>query len=547
MLKYLKIRNLAVIHEAELEVESAFICLTGESGAGKSVLVDALLLLAGGRASADLVRTGSDKSVIEAEFELDRQVEELPLLEDGQLFLRREITREGKSRAFVNGALVPNGVLQQYAETAFEIHGQHGQQRLLKAKNHLDIFDEQTGIMDQRRAFEEKLTALKQDLREYAELKAGEAQRLKEIDFIHMQIGEIEAVNPSGEDADLDARLHKARNAETIRANRIELNELLNDRLAPDLERVGQLVRSLSEFEPTLAPYGEQVETLAATLEDLRGETESADEGFEVENPLPALEARENELNRLFMKYGRDVEEVLAELDRLKSSLAETAAASQSLGGRWRRLQRDYQALGAQRQALHQARERAAAAFEKEVERNFADLSLRSARFRVENKWADWPGELTEEPVLAAPAFQFLLSSNLGEPLKPLTKVASGGELSRVLLSLISAFKRPSSMLLVFDEIDAGLGGETAHAVGAKLATLGRTHQVMCVTHFAQVARFAAQQIKLEKRERAGRTFVGLAVCDYDQRVAELARLMGGDADSESLREHARSLIQPVG
>jgi len=545
MLKYLKIQNLAVIHEAALEVDGAFICLVGESGTGKSVLIDALLLLAGGRASSDLVRAGSDKAVIEAQFELDGQPEDLELLEDEQLFLRREITRDGKSRAFVNGALVPNGVLGQYAEHAFEIHGQHGQQRLLKPKNHLDIFDEQSGAAALRQRFEAQLAAFRRDLRAYLDLKAGEAQRLKDIDFLRMQIDEIRAVNPVEDDLDLDQRLERARNAETIRENKRELNELAGERLQPDLKRAVKLTRALAAFEPAMAPYGEQLETLMATLEDLRAETDGWDDESD-ENPLPALEARETELNRLFMKYGRDVSEVLAERDRLQAALAEQENAAQGLDARWGELARDYAALRQAKDALHRAREAALPGFVADVEAGLADLSLRSAEFQVQNRWPDWPAKLSEEPALPGPEFQFLLSANPGEPPKPLSKIASGGELSRVLLALINAFKRPSALLLVFDEIDAGLGGETANAVGAKLAELGRTHQVLCVTHFAQVARFASQLIKLEKAERDGRVFVSLIACDYERRVAELARLMGGDADAEDLREHARKLIQPA-
>jgi DNA repair protein RecN (Recombination protein N) len=369
---------------------------------------------------------------------------------------------------------------------------------------------------------------------------------LKELDFLQIQIGEIEEAGISEEDADLEIRLKRARNQEEIRANRHELNELLEDRLVPDSQRAEKLLEQLAEFEPHLQPYLEQTRSLTAVLGELRNETNVWDEEDEDAQSLDKLEDRESTLNKLFMKYGRDVEEVLAELSRLKTRREELLDDSAGLDTRWAQLEQQYAGLLAKGNALHGARQKGVKGFAAAVKRGLRDLSMPKAEFVVENEWPVWPlldREQTELPALSGPKLQFLFSSNLGEPVKPLTKVASGGELSRVLLALINAFQRPSRVLLVFDEIDAGLGGETAHTVGAKLAELGERHQVMCVTHFAQVARFANQQIKLEKKTAAGRTSTSLVICDYEERVAELARLMAGDAASQSLQEHARALL----
>ncbi len=548
MLRTLRVKNLAIIDLAELELDGGFVCLTGESGAGKSVLIDALLLLAGTRASSDLVRSGCDKAVVEASFTLPEQSPEHELLEGDELFLRREVTAEGRSRALVNGVMVPNSVLGSYAELAFEIHGQHGQQRLLRQTDHLGIFDEQVALSDQSQAFRARLEELRTDFRAWWEQKDGEARRLKEIDFLKLQIAEIAEVGPREEDADLELRLKAARNGETIRAARADLATLLNGDLMPGLTRLTRLLDTLREYDPSLDAYREQVDGASATLGDLFAEVSYRDDEYDAA-ALRAMEERENALNRLYMKYGRNLEEVMAEHATLKRRLAALQGASSGLEEGRRALEARYAELLEAGRALQAAREKAAIPFARKVEKKLRSLAMPGARFAVHCHAPAWPARLTEDRVLALPApeLSFQLAANAGEPLRPLARVASGGELSRVLLALISAFQRDSGRLLVFDEIDAGLGGETAHKVGRELADLGRRHQVLCVTHFAQVARFADHLIKIEKKVRGGRTTTSLVSCDTEQRVDELTRLLGGDEASPDLRQHARKLLAAQG
>jgi len=544
MLRYLKVENLAIIDAAELELDGGFICLTGESGAGKSVLIDALLLLGGGRASSDLVRTGCDRAVVEAVFTLPETSRELELLEGNELILRREVTAEGRSRAMVNGVMVPNNVLAGYAELAFEIHGQHGQQRLLRKANHQAIFDEQVGLVDRVAAFRAGMEELRNRFRAYWDLKDGEAQRLREIDFLELQIGEIEAVGPSEEDADLELRLKAARNHETIRTAREELGTVLRKDLLPGLARVEKLLLTLGEYEPGLNEYRAQIDGLSATLSDLEGEVAYRDDDFD-ERALRKMEERESALNKLYMKYGRCLDEVLEEHASLKRRLRELEGDTSTLAERWREIEKAYASLRREASALATAREKAAGPFVRGVEKKLRQLAMSAARFSVHHHQAPWPEKLpeTRELELPAPEIGFQLAANPGEPLRSLERVASGGELSRVLLALIGSFQRDSARLLVFDEIDAGLGGESAHEVGRELAALGKRHQALCVTHFAQVARYADQMIKLEKRVHQGRTTTSMVRCDTEQRIDELARLLGGDAAAPELREHARKLL----
>jgi DNA repair protein RecN (Recombination protein N) len=442
--------------------------------------------------------------------------------------------------------MVPNAVLQNYGDLAFEIHGQHGQQRLLKARNHLHIFEEQTGLGGDFADFAKAMAEFRAAFRHFWELKDGEAERLKEIDFIDHQLTEIDGIAPSEEDRELEDKLRLARNHELIRAREQELHNLLSENLIPDLKRCERLVREIAEFKAPLKPYLNDLESLTASFGELQAEFndfQDPDDNAEVE--LAHLEARETALNRLFMKYGRDLDEVLAERERLQQRATELKRDSSGLEQQWSQLSKTYAALCTRKTKLDRSRQTAIKGFARAVKDHLRDLALKGASFEIGYTWPDWPAELpqTRDLNLAKPDFEFLFSPNPGEPVKPISRVASGGELSRVLLALISAFQRNGARMLVFDEIDAGLGGETAHAAGAKLAGLGKGHQVVCVTHFAQVARYANQQVKIEKRVRGKRTFTSLVVCDYQQRIAELARLMGGDADSESLREHARDML----
>jgi DNA repair protein RecN (Recombination protein N) len=555
MLRLLKVQNLAVIDAAELELNEGFICLTGESGAGKSIIIEALQLLSGNRASADLIRQGCDKAIVEAEFELDPVYEQvdrsehgLELLDGTQLFLRREISKEGKSRGFVNGALVPNSKLAAYSELVFEIHGQHGQQKLMQEREHQRMFDARTGLSETADAFRKQVRSFRKAFEQYWDLKDGEAARLKELDFVQMQIDEIEEVNPAEEDLELDQRLERERNRENIKRYRFELEDLLDTKLLPDLSRFQSTLDQLAQFEKPLEPYVEQVESLYATLSDLQSEVTSLADDTSEAGALIELEGRESALNKLFMKYGRDVQEVIDELERLKTRRNQLQEEAFGLDVRWQQLENEYKALSASKHALEKAREKASSGFSDAVCDALKDLALLRAAFSVTFDASDWPKTLLlqRDLDLALPKLRFLFSANPGEPARPLSKVASGGEMSRVMLALISTLERKSKRLLVFDEIDAGLGGETAHAIGAKLAQLGVGHQVFCVTHFAQVARFANQQIKIGKRETEGRTFSYLELCDHEGRVTELARLLGGDSAAQNLRDHARSLLADV-
>ncbi|MCB1042654.1 MAG: AAA family ATPase [Acidobacteria bacterium] len=543
MLRVLRAENLALIESVTVEFKSGFVCITGETGAGKSLLLDALQLLSGARAASDLVRTGCDKAVVEAEFECDVQAD-LDLLEGPQLFLRREVTSEGRSRAFVNGVAVPNSVLAQYAEIAFELYGQGGQHQLLSSSHHLPLFDRSMALQEQSEEFVLQRKHFEAQFASYWAIVDGEQERLRAIDSLSMQIAEIEKVGPNEEDLDIEIRLKRLRHAEDLRAATHDLGACLDDRVLPDLGRVSKNLDFILGYHPHMEPYREQVQTARDTLRELQRDLNELSVS---DNPKQTaeLESRVHALNQLMMKYGRDVEEVMAEWAAIKHKRETLLSQSAELPDAWRNLQAAYGALTQSRKELDQERLKSCEAFAKRVNEALIHLSFKDASFEPRYHWSQWPAELPEERILGLPnaEMQFFLAANLGETAKPLAKIASGGEISRVLLAVICSFERSAPITMVFDEVDAGIGGATANHVGIKLAELGARHQVICVTHLAQVASKANQHLTIEKVIDGTRTRTSIYEVSGEQRVSELARLMGGDSGSASLKAHAMGML----
>lgn len=555
LLTYLNVKNLAVVASAELEFGPGFICLTGETGAGKSLIVDALGALGGKKVSPDWIRTGEEKAIIEAVFSLegerttvadeDETAESFELIEDGELILRREISRRGRSRAFINGVMVPSKLLQDYASLVFEIHGQHGQQELLRERHHGALFDQHVGLAEAARHFERNRNHFLGSWKTYWNDVANEAEYRKELDYLRHQIQEIDRAKLCEEDDELEARLKLAENAEMIQLARQESVDLMDRTLIPDSRRlVGQL-ESLSEYDPELGPYTEQIKGFMVTLSELNHELSGLLFEELDERTLAALRRRQSELNELFLKFGSDRMAVLEERNRMVQRKDQLESSAGNLEQTWRDLCQRYEALRDEKASLDRRRLQLSEPFEKALTDVLAQLSFPHAAFKTKWDTPSWPVELPEVPDLKCPlsSLVFLFSPNAGEEPKALHKIASGGELSRVMLALIVSLKRSTAKTMVFDEVDAGLGGETAKLVGQKLAELGETSQVLCVTHLAQVAQFGAQHWLVEKRLENGRTLTDFRALDKESRTAELARLMGGDAMAPGLLQHARTMI----
>ena len=537
MLRYLSIRNLAVIEHVQIEFEPGLNVLTGETGAGKSILVEAVGLLLGGRASSDLVRTGEDRAQIEAQFEdASREV-----------VVRREVTAQGRSRAFINGALATAAVLRDLSERLIELHGQHEHQVLLDPASHLDLLDAYAGLQDRRAhvadAFE-RLQALRIELQA---LQLDEREKAARVDLLTFQRDEIARARlRAGEDEEVTAARHVLANAEKLQRLSAEAYSLLyesDDAVLGSLTGVWRRVDELAALDPRAHPYVESRDAIKSQLEDLayflRGYSEAIDAS---PGRLNELEDRLVLIERLKRKYGPTIADVLAHHDRCDEELTALAHLDDRAAQISADLERERVEYLARAGALSAERRKSADAFAAALEASLAELAMARTRFAVRFQpaaagEATWTARGTDEA-------EFLLSPNPGEDVRPLSRIASGGELSRVMLAL-RGLTRPSGRAptLIFDEVDAGIGGRAADDVGRKLRELGKDAQVLCITHLPQIAAAGATHFRVTKAVRGGRTITAVERLRGEERPEELARMMAGAAVTSAALLSARNLL----
>src|SRR5712691_2766825 len=557
MLKLLRINNIAIIAELELEFGSGLSLLTGETGAGKSILIDALGLLFGARASSELIRTGEERAVVEAVFESAGaagagEAHGLPV--DGEeLVLRREVHVSGKGKATVNGALVPVSVLRELAPWLAAIHGQHEPQGLLDPETHVAVLDRHARLADEAdalvrpfrrlREVEAELEALRRDRREAERRREMLEYQAAEIEKAHLAAGEEEAL----------------RQEKQIQASAGRLAELSSDayRLLYDDEDavvslLGQVYRKVEELaaiDPRLVPHLEAKAAVRASLDDLALFLRDYREGLQVSpGRLDEIESRLDLVERLKRKYGATVEEVIAFGARCRADLASLGSPEE----REATLQREKEELAgkylAAARALSRKRRSAARDLEKKMQSELAELAMEKTRFKVQFQpdiAGDDDGAIWTEQGLETA--EFLISPNPGEELRGLARIVSGGELSRILLALKSVATQDDldeGKTLVFDEVDAGIGGRVAVVVGRKLRAIAERHQVLCVTHLPQIASMADSHFVVRKRVERGRTITDVRPLADAERVEEVARMLGGETVTETARRHAREMVK---
>jgi DNA repair protein RecN (Recombination protein N) len=538
MLRFLAIRNLAVIEELEIEFDSGLNILTGETGAGKSVLVEAIGLLVGGRASADLVRTGADLGTVQAVFERA----------DGrEIIVRREISAQGRSRAFIDDTLATSAALKELGAALVDLHGQHEHQSLLEPTEHLDLIDAFGGydghIDAVQCAFDEWRTA--SAAFERTTLSAQDRQA--RIERARWQLQEIDRVDPKSEE---DERLAAERlvlgNADRLVRWSSEAYAALYDgetaalaQLALAWKRVGDL----AELDPSFRADLEARVGIKAQLEDLSFRLRAYSRDLDASpERLQHVEDRLAALERLKKKFGPELSDVRAHRESLAeeiASLDDTAETTAALAAREERTADEFVAAAG---TLASARRQAAKRLAPALESALADLAMPHSivDLRLSDRSSDrpsWTRRGTDEVA-------FLLSPNPGEEVRPLSRIASGGELSRIMLALRTLAGRiEAGRTLIFDEVDAGVGGAAADAVGARLQSLGTAHQVLCVTHLAQVAARASAHFQIAKQLRAGRTTTVVTRLDPAGREAEVARMIAGASVSSQVLASAREMI----
>jgi len=545
MLRFLRIRNLAVIEAVEVEFEPGLNVLTGETGAGKSIVVEAVGLLLGGRAASDLVRTGESHAAIEAIFE--HPSTSLRAGEFEEVIVRREINSQGRSRSFINGALATAAALRDLSARLVELHGQHEHQALLDPLTHLPLVDAHAELTDLAarvagawagvRTLREQLDRSRMDAREKA----------ARLDLIAFQLGEIDKAAPkAGEDETLGATRQVLASAERIQTLCEESYAALYESDGAVLASLGGVwkrVGELATLDPQFASYVESRDGIKAQLEDLAFFLRRYADGVDASpGRLQEVEDRLAVLERIKRKYGPTLEDVLARgraLARERDLLSGSGERAEDLQKALNDASERYLALARE---LSRKRRDAAGPFARTVETLLAGLAMERTRFDLRFNGAEaGPEEWNERGIDRA---EFYVSPNPGEELRPLARIVSGGELSRVMLALktLTVGDAPGKTL-IFDEVDAGIGGRVAEVVGGRLRALGERFQVLCITHLPQIAARATTQFRIEKRVRGSRTVTSVERLSDAGRVEEIARMIGGAVVTDPVRATARELI----
>ena len=550
MLELLHIENIAVIEEADIQFRPGFNALTGETGAGKSIVIDAMGAVLGGRTSRDLIRTGAAKAFVSAEF--SAVPADLPGLlenglapdEDGNLLLQREISGEGKNACRVNGRPITVAQLRQIGGELLNIHGQHDGTQLLDEElrgAYLDRFGRTEEPLGAYQSAYAVLSGLREQIKA---LQMDEAEKARRVDSLRFQINELERAElRPGEEEELEQRRNLLRNGEKYLSalsgadyclsgddeNAGAVNQLRDAEEA--LSGVRNLDGELGEAYKRLGALRSEAYDLAETIRDLRGAFDFSPE------ELDAAESRADQLYRLKKKYGATVEEMLAYLDQRRAELDAIETADDTLILLAKKLGKAEKAVQTAGKALTEARKQAAAALEARIQKELRDLDMNRVRFAIDFAPKDPSPD-------GCDVVRFLMSANAGEDLKPIAKIASGGELARIMLALKNVLAEQEAVgTLVFDEVDTGVSGRAAQKVAEKLAQVSRRKQVLCVTHLPQLAAMADTHFSVEKGEAKGRTYTRVVLLDRERRKAELARITGGSKVTDALLASSGELL----
>ncbi len=562
MIESLRIRDLALVEDAELELDAGLNVLTGETGAGKSLVLSALSLLAGGRPATDTVRSEAPRTLIEAIVRtggiagLEQALVERELApEDGALVVARTVAADGRSRAQVAGQWVPVSVLRELLEGRLEISSQHATQSLRRAGSHTDLLDAYAGAGAQRRDVQRLYRELRECLEAARGLRETGEERERRRDFLAFQRDEIDAAElRSGELESLGVELRRLSHAEGLREEGAAVGRALAGDDAPEgasaLESIESALRaleSMSRTDPGLAEAAGRLLGLRDELEDLARELARFVDRIDLDPARQAaVEERLGELERIRRKYGADEDAILAHHAAIATELEALGGEGDRVAELDARAEQLTQALATAAAQLSRARKRAAASLRREVEKNLARLEMPGARFAVAFEPVTHDEALPCGPA-GAESIAFCLAANPDGPPKPLQKVASGGELSRVFLALKCAQLRgrsASGTVLVFDEVDVGIGGRAIDQVGALLKELGKSHQILCITHWPQIAAAAARHFRVSKSLQGDRSTTRVELLGEQDRIEELARMAGGARVTQATRRHARDLLR---
>jgi DNA repair protein RecN (Recombination protein N) len=539
VLNLLRIKNLALVEELEWQIAPGFIAITGETGAGKSIIIGALQLLLGERADKSLIRTGADLCAVEAAFSGDDLQKLNPQLveagvepSEGDLIIKRTLSASGANRQFINGSPTTLSILKNLGDELVDLHGPHDHQSLLSPEKQLGLLDSFARAQDRLGEYRKCYRQLQTLVAEHAALNTAETAREQELDLLRHQINEIAAANlVAGEEEEIESRYRLASYSKRL----IELASTIANKLSEadgsvlsQLAETQRLLRELEKIDDSISRFSSAHATAVVELSEIARSLSQYAEKLDLDPAqLSALEQRVSLFETLKRKYGDSIFEVIAFGERAADRMRKIEGRDAEL----ERLASEIEKIRAQMnrsgEEVRKLRVKAAPKLSENIRRNLGDLGFRRSEFEVKLAALDEPRPNGFDAV------ELLFSPNPGEPLKPLRAIASSGEISRLMLAIKSALAAHDAVpLLVFDEIDTNVGGEIAHAVGAKMQTLGRDHQVVCITHLPQVAATATSHFVVTKEVVRGRTFSNLREVTAKARREEIARMLGGKSES---------------
>ena len=551
MLLEISIKNFAIIEEISLNFEKGMTVLTGETGAGKSIIIDAMNMMLGSRATTDVIRHGAPKAEIEGLFAVESNRHLTALFEEqglewtDELIIRREILQNGRSVSRINGQMVNLSVLKAVGQHLVDIHGQHDQEELMRPQLHITMLDEfgDAAFFQTKAAYRQTFEDYKRLRKQVVELQRNQQENKARIEMLEFQIAEIEAASL---EVDEDLRLEQER--QRLLNHKMIADTLTNAYTMLDAEEFSSLsnvrsamndLESIEEYDPSYKELSSQLSETFYALEDITKRLEDVVDGLEFDgNRLMQVESRLDLIHSITRKYGgqvKDVLEYLAQITKEYSLLTGSDLSSEDLEKELKRLEKSLVTLA---QDLSDQRHALAQALENEIQQELADLYMDKARFQVRFSKAKFNREGNE-------AVEFYISTNPGEDFKPLVKVASGGELSRLMLAIKSAFSRKEGKTsIVFDEVDTGVSGRVAQAIAAKIHKIGQNGQVLAISHLPQVIAAADYQFYIEKISDEHSTVSTVRLLNREERIEEIAKMLAGEDLTEAARQQAEQLLK---
>jgi len=554
MIKSLKIKNLATIEDLEIEFNEGFSILTGETGAGKSIIIDSIRLMLGEKASTDLIRTGKNETSIETIFMVPQRSIDWKGLdpdETGEVFLHRKIFKKGTGRGYINGTLVPINRFKQLKDNTVDILGQNDHVFLRKNEYQLDYLDHYSESLLLRNDVNRLARSIRKCKKEISELEEKKKQREQRLDYLEFQINEIEKANlETGEEEELRKERDLLKNSEKISScikNAIDITCEREESLSGLLLNLEKDIGQLSDFHPDFKPMTENINQFSISLKELTNDLlKFKDDYIDAPKKLEVIEERLSRIEDLKRKYGKTLQDVFDHLKLSKNELSDLKKAHEQTSELRKQLQSDYENHRKMSAQLSELRRKGAENLEKQVEVEIKSLGMKKARFQIKFiSHTSQPDNTENTGGLGYEEIEFMLSPNPGEKLRPLRNIASGGELSRIMLALKTISKDPEKhKTLIFDEIDSGIGGKTAELVGQKLNSLASRNQIICITHLPQIASFASHHYRIEKNVIKNRTYTNIKKLNKNERIKEIARLLAGSHITEASLQSAKEMLE---